>query len=244
MSHVLAITQRELRSVFTTPVAYVFILIFLMSSATLTFFVGDLYERNQADLVHFFTLLPWLFLFLVPAIGMRTWSEERKLGTIELLMTLPISLFSAVMGKFLASWLVIGLSLLLTFPLWLTVAYLGEPDLGVVITGYFGSWLMASAFLAITMFMSALNKNQVVAFILGVSVCFLFVVIGSNGVLNTLSTYTNNTVLDTLASFSFLSRFDSMARGVIALDDVVYFLLFTVIWLSMSLFAINMKKAD
>lgn len=244
MNHLLSITRRELGSVFATPVAYVFIVIFLVMSATLTFFVGDLYERNQADLVPFFTLLPWLFLFLVPAIGMRTWSEERKLGTIELLMTLPISLFSAVLGKFFAAWLVIGLSLLLTFPLWLTLGFLGEPDTGTIITGYCGSWLMSSAFLAISMLMSALTKNQVVAFILSVSVCFLFVVIGSNGVLSALSNYSKNTVLDTLASLSFLSRFEGMARGVIALDDLVYFVLFTLVWLYMSLLAIDMKKAD
>lgn len=172
------IFKREFASFFATPVAYVFITIFLMLSGVFSFFIGQLFERGQADLLPFFNFHPWLYLFLVPAIAMRSWSEERKSGTIELLMTLPISVTQAVIGKFLAAWTVLGLSLALTFPLWLTVNYLGTPDNGVIVAAYIGSWLMAGAFLAISLCMSALTKNQVIAFILAVVVCFLFVLSG------------------------------------------------------------------
>ena len=161
MIHLWLIMRRELGSIFSTPIAYAFILMFLMMSGALTFFASELYEDNQTDLIRFFTFLPWLFLFLVPALGMKTWSEERTLGTIELLVTLPISLFSVAFGKFFALWLVIGFSLLLTFPLWLTLGYLGDPNMEAIIIGYVGSWLMSSAFLAITMLMSALNLSLI-----------------------------------------------------------------------------------
>ncbi|GAA0856090.1 ABC transporter permease subunit [Aliiglaciecola litoralis] len=244
MGLVFTLFRRELSSFFATPVAYVFITIFLILSGVFTFFIGSFYERGQADLLPFFNFHPWLYLFLVPAIAMRTWSEERKSGTIELLMTLPISTLQAVLGKFLASWAVLGLSLLLTFPLWLTVNYLGAPDNGVIIAAYIGSWLMAGAFLAIGMCMSALTKNQVVAFILAVVVCFLFVVSGSNIVLDAFKNWAPSLVIDTVASFSFLTHFESMAKGVIALNDVGYFLISIAIWLYVSLLIIEHKKAD
>ena len=175
---------------------------------------------------------------------MRSWSEERKSGTIELLMTLPISSWQAMLAKHLAAWAVLGLSLLLTFPLWLTVNYLGNPDNGIIIAAYFGSWLMAGAFLSVGMCMSAITKNQVIAFILSVVVCFLFVVSGSNIVLDAFKSWAPNMVIDVVASFSFLTHFEAMAKGVIALNDVIYFLLVTSCWLFAGLVIIEQKKAD
>lgn len=244
MRNVFIITQREFSSFFATPVAYVFIAIFLMLNGIFSFFVGGFFERGQADLLPFFNFHPWLFLFLVPAIAMRTWSEERRTGTIELLMTLPISIAEAVLGKFLAAWAVIALSLALTFPIWLTVNYLGSPDNGIIVAAYLGSWLMAGAFLAISMCMSALTKNQVVAFILAIVVCFLFVISGSSMMLEPFQHWAGNLVIDTVASFSFLSHFESMAKGVIALNNVAYFCIVIGIWLYASLVVIEQRKAN
>ncbi len=244
MGMVSTIFKREWSSFFATPVAYVFITIFLILSSVFAFFIGSFYERGQADLLPFFNFHPWLYLFLVPAIAMRTWSEERKSGTIELLMTLPISTFQAVLGKFFAAWSVLGLSLLLTFPLWLTVNYLGQPDNGVILAAYIGSWLMAGAFLAIGMCMSAITKNQVVAFILAVVLCFLFVVSGSDIVLDAFKGWAPSMVIDTIASFSFLTHFESLAKGVLALNDVAYFIIAMTIWLYASYLIIEQKKAD
>ena len=244
MGNVSILFRREFSSFFATPVAYVFIGIFLVLSGVFTFFVGGFYERGQADLLPFFNFHPWLYLFLVPAIAMRSWSEERKSGTIELLMTLPINTWQAMLAKHLAAWAVLGLSLLLTFPLWLTVNYLGNPDNGIIVAAYFGSWIMAGAFLSIGMCMSALTKNQVIAFILSVVVCFIFVVSGSNIVLDAFKSWAPSVVIDVVASFSFLTHFEAMAKGVIALDDVMYFLLVTICWLFAGLVLIEQKKAD
>jgi len=238
------IFKREFASFFATPVAYVFITIFLMLSGVFSFFIGQLFERGQADLLPFFNFHPWLYLFLVPAIAMRSWSEERKSGTIELLMTLPISVTQAVIGKFLAAWTVLGLSLALTFPLWLTVNYLGTPDNGVIVAAYIGSWLMAGAFLAISLCMSALTKNQVIAFILAVVVCFLFVLSGSSVVLDAFQGWAPALVLDTIASFSFLTHFEAMAKGVLALNDIGYFIIVMTVWLIANHLIIEQKKAD
>jgi ABC-2 type transport system permease protein len=244
MGNISILFRREFSSFFATPVAYVFIGIFLVLSGVFTFFVGGFYERGQADLLPFFNFHPWLYLFLVPAIAMRSWSEERKSGTIELLMTLPISTWQAMLAKHLAAWAVLGLSLLLTFPLWLTVNYLGDPDNGIIVAAYFGSWLMAGAFLSIGMCMSALTKNQVIAFILSLVVCFIFVVSGSNIVLDAFKSWAPSVVIDVVASFSFLTHFEAIAKGVIALDDVMYFLLVTICWLFAGLVLIEQKKAD
>jgi ABC-2 type transport system permease protein len=244
MGKVSILFQREFASFFATPVAYVFIGIFLVLSGVFAFFIGSLYERGQADLLPFFNFHPWLYLFLVPAIAMSSWSEERKSGSIELLMTLPISTWQAMLAKYLAAWAVLGLALLMTFPLWLTVNYLGDPDNGIIVAAYFGSWLMAGAFLAIGMCMSALTKNQVIAFILAVVVCFIFVVSGSGIVLDAFKAWAPNIVIDTVASFSFLSHFETLAKGVIALNDVTYFLLVTASWLYAGLLIIEQKKAD
>ena len=244
MGNIWIVTKREFASFFATPVAYVFIAIFLMLSGIFTFFIGNLYERGQADLIPFFNFHPWLYLFLVPAIAMRSWAEERKSGSIELLMTLPISVAQAVLGKFIAAWLVLGLALALTFPLWLSVDFLGEPDHGIIVAAYIGSWLMAGAFLAISTCMSAFTRNQVVAFILAVVVCFLFVVSGSSIVLDAFQPWAGNLILDTVASFSFLSHFEAMAKGVLALNDVGYFFIIMLVWLYASLIVIEQKKAD
>jgi len=244
MNMVSIVFRREFASFFATPVAWVFIVIFLMLSGVFTFYVGNFYERGQADLLPFFNFHPWLYLFLVPAMAMRTWSEERKSGSIELLMTLPIHTWQAMLGKFFAAWAVLGMALLLSFPLWITVNYLGDPDNGIILAAYIGSWVMSGAFLAIGICMSALTKSQVVAFILAVVVCFLFVLSGSDIVLEAFKGWLPGVFLDTIASFSFMTHFENMAKGVIALNDLGYFLVVIGIWLYASLVIIEQKKAD
>lgn len=244
MRRSLTIARREFASFFATPVAYVYLAMFLVLSSVFSFYVGDLYDRGQADLLPFFNFHPWMYLFLVPAIAMRSWAEERKSGTIELLMTLPVSALDAVLGKFLASWMILALALILTMPLWLTVNYLGQPDNGVIIAGYIGSWLMAGAFLAVSMCMSAITQSQVVAFVLAVVMCFLFIGSGSDIILGLFKTWANNTVVDTVASFSFLSHFDAMAKGVLAANDVVYFLLVIAFFVYASCIIVDENKAS
>ena len=244
MSQLLVVFKRELASYFATPLAYVFILIFLVLSGVFTFYLGGFFESGQANLAPFFNFRPWLYLFLVPAIAMRLWAEERKSGTIELLMTLPITRFDAVTGKFLAAWAFAGLALLLTFPMVITVNYLGEPDNGAIITGYIGSWLLAGAYLAIGSCMSALAKNQVIAFILAVSVCFLFIVSGFPMVLDGFSGWAPQWLVDAVASLSFLTRFDAISKGVIDLRDLLYFLTLIAAWLAATAVVIDLKKAD
>jgi ABC-2 type transport system permease protein len=244
MTKLPVIFKRELASYFATPLAYVFILIFLVLSGVFTFYLGGFFESGQANLSAFFNFHPWLYLFLVPAIAMRLWAEERKSGTIELLMTLPITRFEAVTGKFLAAWAFAGLALLLTFPMIITVNYLGEPDNGAILTGYIGSWLLAGAYLAIGSCMSALAKNQVIAFILAVSVCFLFIVSGFPMVLDGFSGWAPQWLVDAVASLSFLTRFDAISKGVIDLRDLLYFLTLIAAWLAATAVVIDLKKAD
>jgi ABC-2 type transport system permease protein len=238
------VMRRELAGYFATPVAWVFIVIFLVMAGAFTFYIGAFYERGIADLDPFFTFHPWLYLFLVPAMAMRLWAEERRSGTIELLLTLPLTLWQAVLGKFLAAWLFVGLALLLTFPVWLTVNYLGDPDNGVIAAGYIGSWLMAGGFLAIGSCMSALTRNQVVAFILSVVVCFGFLVSGLPMITDLFSTWAPQSLLDAIADFSFLAHFSTISRGVIDLRDLVYFSLVIVFWLLANTMVLEMKKAD
>ena len=244
MSQLSVIFKRELASYFATPLAYVFILIFLVLSGVFTFYLGGFFESGQANLSAFFNFHPWLYLFLVPAIAMRLWAEERKSGTIELLMTLPITRFDAVTGKFLAAWAFAGLALLLTFPMVITVNYLGEPDNGAILTGYIGSWLLAGGYLAIGSCMSALAKNQVIAFILAVSLCFLFIVSGFPMVLDGFSGWAPQWLVDAVASLSFLTRFDAISKGVIDLRDLLYFLTLIAAWLAATAVVIDLKKAD
>ncbi len=243
MTQLPVIFKRELASYFATPLAYVFIVIFLVLSGVFTFYLGGFFEGGQANLSAFFNFHPWLYLFLVPAIAMRLWAEERKSGSIELLMTLPITRFEAVTGKFLAAWVFAGIALLLTFPMIITVNYLGEPDNGAIVTGYIGSWLLAGAYLAIGSCMSALSKNQVIAFILAVSACFLFIVSGFPMMLDAFA-WAPQWLVDAIASLSFLVRFDAISKGVIDLRDLLYFLSLIAAWLTATAVVIDLKKAD
>ena len=236
--------RRELRSYFATPIAYVFIVIFLVLASVFTFYLGNFYERQQADLTPFFSFHPWLYLFLIPAIAMRLWSEERKTGTLELLMTLPVSRFDIVIGKFLAAWLFSGLALLLTFPVWITVNYLGDPDNGVILASYVGSWFMAGGFLAIGSCMSALTKSQVIAFVLCGFVSLLFVMAGFPLVLDVFKGWVPMFILDTIASLSFLTHFNAISRGVLSLQDLLYFVSVIAVWLLATSIVLDIKKGD
>jgi ABC-2 type transport system permease protein len=243
-ANVNVVMRRELASYFATPVAYVFIVIFLILSAAFTFYLGNFYEREIADLEPFFRFHPWLYLFLVPAVGMRLWAEERKHGTIELLLTLPITATEAVIGKFLAAWLFVGLALALTFPLWITVNVLGDPDNGVIVAGYIASWLMAGGFLAISACLSATTRNQVIAFILAVVVCFGFMLSGLPMVLDLFRGWLPQALVDGIANLSFLMHFESISRGVIDLRNVIYFALVIGFWLVANRIVLEIRKAD
>lgn len=236
--------RRELASYFATPVAYVFIVIFLLLAGWFTFYLGGFFERGQADLVPFFSFHPWLYLFLIPAVAMRLWAEERKSGSIELLLTLPITMLQAVIAKFLAAWAFVAIALVLTFPLWITVNYLGDPDNGAIFAGYIGSLLMAGAFLAIGSCISASTRNQVVAFILTVVVCLVLLLAGLPMVLNVLGAFLPQFVVDAIGSLSFLTHFQAIGKGVIDLRDLLYFGLMIGFWLYANAVVIDLKKAD
>ena len=236
--------RRELMSYFATPVAYVFIVIFLILAGAFTFYLGNFYERGQADLTSFFAFHPWLYLFLMPAIAMRLWAEERKTGNIELLLTLPITMVQAVLGKFLAAWCFAGLALALTFPIWITVNYLGDPDNGVILAAYLGSFLMAGGFLAIGACLSAATRNQVIAFILTVTVCFAFLLSGFPLVLDVFSGWAPQPLVDAIAALSFLTHFNAISKGVLDLRDILYFVLVIGFWLYANAIVINARKAD
>jgi len=244
MNMIKALFRRELRSYFATPVAYVFIVIFLVLMGTFTFYLGGFYERGQADLQPFFSFHPWLYLFLVPAIAMRLWAEERKTGSIELLMTLPITAWQAVMGKYLAAWAFTGIALMLTFPVWITVNYLGDPDNGVILAAYVGSFLMAGGFLAIGACLSAITRNQVIAFIITVVVSFGFLLSGFPMVLDLFSGWAPQAIVDGVASLSFLTHFASISKGVIDLRDLIYFALLIAAFLYANTIVLQWKQAD
>lgn len=242
MSPVNAVMRRELRSFFVTPMAYVFLVIFLVLAGILTFYTGDFYERGQADLQPFFVVHPWLYLILVPAVTMRMWAEEAKGGTLELLLSLPLTLWQAMLGKFLAAWLFIGLALALTFPIWLTVNYLGSPDNGVIFAGYLGSWLMAGSFVAIGACLSALTRSQVVAFVLTATVCVLLILAGQPQVLDFFSGALPRRLINALAYLSMLRHFEAIARGVLDLRDLAYFVLSIVGWLVAGVLLLELKR--
>ena len=244
MSTIHALFRRELWSYFATPVAYVFIVIFLVLMGTFTFYLGGFYEQGQADLRAFFNFHPWLYLFLVPAIAMRLWAEERKSGSIELLMTLPVTPWQAVLGKYFAAWAFTAISLALTFPVWLTVNYLGDPDNGVILAAYIGSLLMAGGFLAIGACLSAFTRNQVIAFVLSVVVCFGFLLSGFPFVLDLFSGWAPQVLIDGIASLSFLTHFSSISRGVIDVRDLVYFGLLIGAFLYANTIVLQWKQAD
>ncbi len=244
-TRLLAVLRRELAGYFVTPVAYVFIVIFLLVTGLFTFGpqLGNFFERGQADLRPFFFFHPWLYLFLIPAISMRLWAEERRQGTLELLLTLPIPLWAAVLGKFLAAWAFAAIALLLTFPLWITVNYLGDPDNGVILAGYLGSLLMAGAYLAIGSCISALTRNQVIAFVLTVVVCFTFMLPGFAPFQSLLAGRAPQSVIDAVSSLSFLYRFESISKGVVDLRDLIYYLTVIALFLFGTGAAVEAKKA-
>ncbi|MCB1127892.1 MAG: ABC transporter permease subunit [Verrucomicrobiae bacterium] len=218
------IAKREISGYFASPVAYVFIVIFLLLTGFFTFMVGRFFDRGEASLAAFFLWHPWLYLFLVPSVGMRLWSEERRLGTIELLLTMPVSPWQAIVGKFLASWAFLALALVLTFPLVFTVNYLGDPDFGVILCGYIGSLFMAGAYLAVTCMTSALTRNQVVSFIISVVLCLFLILAGWPPVLEMLIKWADPGLVDTVAAFSVVTHFDSVQLGVLDSRDLIYFL--------------------
>ena len=238
------IFDRELKGYFRTPLASIFLLVFLALSSGMTFFLGRFFERDQADLTAFFAWHPWLFLILMPAIGMRLWAEERRSGTIELLITLPVTNMQLVIGKFLASWIFTLIALILTMPIWVTVNYLGDPDNNVILVSYIGSWLMAGAFLALTSCLSALTKNQVIAFIISSISGFVLIMAGFNLVLSSVRSWTPTWVTETIGSMSFLSHFSRIQMGVFDLRTLIFFvsMIILCIWINVQL--VQIKKAD
>lgn len=243
MNSLMAVTRRELYAYFATPLAYVFLAIFLVLTAVFTFYIGNFFERRQADLLPFFAFHPWLYLFLVPALSMRLWAEERKAGTLELLLTLPIRLRDAVLGKFLAAWLFAGLALVLTFPLVITVNWLGDVDNGAIVAAYVGSWLLAGAYLAIGSCLSAATSNQVIAFVLTAVLLFVLVITGFPMVLGAFKGWAPGLLVDAVANLSFLTHYEAISKGVLDIGDVVYFLVMIAGGLAATAVVIDRKKA-
>src|SRR3984885_1955539 len=243
MRNIFIIAGRELGGYFATPVASVFIIIFLVLQGSLTFNLGSFFDRGQADLNPFFTFIPWVFLLLVPAITMRLWAEERRLGTIKLLLTLPITQAQAVLGKFLAAWAFCAIALLLTFPVVITVNILGRPDNGVIASGYVGSLLVAGAFLSVGAALSALTRNQVIAFVLAVAVCFVFAV-ASYPVVTDFLSRTTPVLADIARRIAVIDRFQDFTRGVVSVRDLVFFATFIGFWLYLNAVLVEQRKAD
>ncbi len=244
MDNILAVFKRELSGYFETPVAYVLIVVFLLLSGIFTFYVGQFYESGQADLQSFFIWQIWLYLFLIPAVSMRLWAEEKKSGTVELLMTLPITTLEAVLGKYFAAWCFSSITLLLTFPIWLTVSYLGDPDNGIIFLSYVGSIIMAGAFLAIGSCVSAMTKNQVISFVVSVTVCFLFIVSGLSMMLDFFTSLGfPQIIVSTVSSFSFLTNFGDITKGLLSLKNFVFFSSLIVFWLFLNVVILETKRA-
>ncbi len=238
----IALFKREILGYFSTPIAYVFITIFVVLSGLFTFYLGNFFEIGQANLVSFFEWHPWLYLLLIPAISMRLWAEEKRTGTIELITTLPLNTYSIVLGKFLAAWLFTLIALSLTFPIWITVNFLGNPDNGVIMASYFGSFLMSGGYLAIGSCISALTKNQVIAFIVSVTISFLFTLSGLPIVLDFFTTWTGQTITDVISSFSFLSNYGDITRGLIDMRSIIFFLSLIIVFLTINVFVIEDLK--
>ena len=222
-ANIRTIAKRELGGYFASPVAYVFIVIFLLLCGFFTFMLGGFFERREASLVSFFLWHPWLYLFLVPAVGMRLWSEERRLGTMELLLTMPVTGWQAIVGKFLASWLFLALALVLTFPVVISVNYLGRPDNGVIFCAYIGSFLLAGAYLAVGCLTSAMTRNQVISFILSVVICLFLILAGWPPVTNLLIRWAPAALVDFVSSFSVIPHFDGFQKGVLDSRDIIFF---------------------
>jgi ABC-2 type transport system permease protein len=244
VSPVLAVARRELRAYFATPLAAVFIVIFLLLSGAATFYLGGFFETGQADLQVFFRFHPWLYLLLVPAVAMALWAEERRSGTLEVLLTQPLHTWQAVLGKFLAAWAFIAIALALTFPLWLTVNWLGDADNGVILASYLGSLLMAGAYLSVGSCLSATTRSQVVAFILTILACLLLLLAGFPLALEPLRSFLPQGAVDAASALSFLTHFQAIMRGVLDLRDVLYFLLAILTWLVATVLVIEIRKAD
>jgi ABC-2 type transport system permease protein len=244
MRAVSAIFKREFNAYFATPLAYVFIVIFLFAMGAFPFYVGRFYDNGIADLSVFFGYHPWLYLFLVPAIGMRLWADERRTGTVELLLTLPIPIWATVLGKFLAAWAFTGVALALTFPVWITVNFLGNPDNGVILASYVGSFLMAGGYLAISAAISASTSNQVIAFVVSVVICFLFTIAGASLVLDFFELWAPVVLINTISSFSFLTHFQAISSGVIDLRDLIYFASLIALFLSVNVVLVDLKKSS
>lgn len=244
MKTVRTILRRELASYFVTPIAYVVLVIFLFFMMLFAFAFGQLFERGQADLEPFFNFVPWLFLFLIPAISMRLWSEERRNGSIELLLTQPVTLWQAVLGKFLAAWLFVGIALALTFPIWVTINYLGNPDNGTIFAAYVGSFIMAGGFLGIGSFTSSLTKNQLIAFLIAALICFLLLMAGFPAITDWFRARTPDWFVDGVASLSFLTHFENIMRGVLDLRDILYFALVTTFFLLASTVVLDARKSQ
>lgn len=244
MRQIGVIFKRELTGYFATPIATVFLIIFLMLTGAFTFYLGNFFVRGQADLVPFFNFHPWLYLVLIPALAMRLWAEERRGGTIELLFTLPITLWEAVVGKFLAAWCFTGIALALTFPMWITVNLLGEPDNGIILAGYIGSFLLSGGFMAIGSCISAITKNQVIAFIISVIVSLGFILSGFPLVLDFFSGWAPQVFLELISSFSFLTHFNAISKGIIDIRDLIYFASLIVFWLFTTVLILEWKKAE
>ncbi len=225
MSQITPIFKREFLGYFRSPVAYVFLIAFLIASVALAFSrYGGFYRSNQASLDTYFQFYPWLYLFLVPAVGMRLWSEEKRSGTVELLFTLPVTTLEAVLGKFFAAWTFLSLGVLLSFPMALTVAYLGDPDWGVMIASYIGAILMAGGFLGVCSLTSAMTKNQVISFVLSLVACAVLIFLGLSGFTDSLSTIFPVSIADAVSNFSFITHFDAFTKGIIDPRDVIFFL--------------------
>ena len=239
-----AITAREFAGYFATPLAFVFIIVFLLANGLATFYLGAYFAMGQADLTSFFMFHPWLYLFFLPAISMRLWAEERRNGSIELLLTLPIPLTAVVIGKYLAALAFSALALALTFPIWLTVNYLGEPDNGVIFASYVGSLMLAGGYLAIGSCLSALTRNQVIAFVISVVACFLFTVSGASLVLELFDGWAPQALIETLAGFSLLTHFRAITGGVIDMRDVMFFATLIGVFLTATVIVVDMKKAE
>ena len=242
MNQVWPIFKREFAAYFATPLAYVFIVIFLFAMGAFTFYIGRFYDNGVADLGVFFAYHPWLYLFLVPAIAMRVWAEERRTGTMELLLTLPAPLWASVVGKYLAAWAFTGVALLLTFPIWITVNYLGNPDNGVILAGYLGSFLMAGAYLAIGTCISATTNNQVIAFVVTVVVCFLFTISGAPLVIDFFKGWAPLSLISAISSFSFLTHFTAISAGVIDMRDLIFFFSLIALFLTANVAILDLKK--
>ena len=243
MSAMGAVFRREFSAYFATPIAFVFLIIFLFSIGIFTFYIGNFYNNGAADLSVFFGFHPWLYLFLIPALAMRLWAEEKRSGSIELLLTLPLPVWATVLGKFLAAWVFAGLALALTFPVWITVNYLGHPDNGVIVASYLGSFLMAGAYLSIGAAISSATSNQVIAFVVTLVVCFLFTVAGASAVMDAFQGWAPPALVEVVSSFSFLTHFTAITAGVIDLRDAIFFFSVIGLFLYANMLIIDLTKS-